>query len=267
MLWEQCIDSHLSGLFNSMRILLTNDDGYDQPGLLELENSLGKTHEVWVVAPLHHCSGTSHALGLYSSMELKSEGTRKWALEGTPTDCVKIALMEVMKDNPPDLLVSGINPGANLSNNILYSGTVAAAMEAALWNIPSIALSVQVSAHGEKPFFKTASSALDSLLNNDISNNIPNGTVVNVNIPALSIGEIKGWRWTRMAQFSADISFRELEPGRVFAYDRYRSLPVIDPDGSDVEAVRDHYISMTLLDINRTSIRQPPILELTDGSH
>ncbi|MCK5065309.1 MAG: hypothetical protein KAQ97_08500, partial [Candidatus Fermentibacteraceae bacterium] len=109
--------------------------------------------------------------------------------------------------------------------------------------------------------------ALDSLLNNDISNNIPNGTVVNVNIPALSMGEIKGWRWTRMAQFSADISFRELEPGRVFAYDRYRSLPVIDPDGSDVEAVRDHYISMTLLDINRTSIRQPPILELTDGSH
>ena len=252
-----------------MRILLTNDDGYDQPGLLELENSLREKHEIWVVAPLHHCSGTSHALGLYSSMELKSEGknSRKWALEGTPTDCVKIALMEVMKDNPPDLLVSGINPGSNLSNNILYSGTVAAAMEAALWNIPSIALSVRVSAHGEKPFFETASSALDMLLDNDIKNKIPNGTIINVNIPALDISEIKGWKWTRMAQFSADISFREIEPGRVFAYDRYRSLPVIDPDGTDVDAIQKHYISMTLLDVNRTSTLQPPILELTDGSH
>lgn len=250
-----------------MRILLTNDDGYDQPGLLEMENSLREKHEIWVVAPLHHCSGTSHALGLYSSMELKAEGedSRKWSLEGTPTDCVKIALMEVMKDNPPDLLVSGINPGSNLSNNILYSGTVAAAMEAALWSIPSIALSVQISAHGEKPFFETASSALDKLLDNDINSKIPNGTIINVNVPGLDISEIKGWKWTRMAQFSADISFREIEPGRVFVYDRYRSLPVIDSDGTDIDAIQKNYISMTLLDVNRTSTRQPPILELTDG--
>ncbi len=250
-----------------MRILLTNDDGYDQPGLLELENSLRGKHEIWIVAPLHHCSGTSHALGLYSSMELKREGSRKWSLEGTPTDCVKIALMEVMKDNPPDLLVSGINPGSNLSNNILYSGTVAAAMEAALWNIPSIALSVRISAHGENPLFETASYALDKLLEHDISNKIPNGTIINVNVPGLDISEIRGWKWTRMAQFSTDISFREIEPGRVFAYDRYRSLPVIDPDGTDVDAIQKHYISMTLLDINRTSTLQPPILELTDGSY
>jgi 5'-nucleotidase len=250
-----------------MRILLTNDDGYDQPGLLELENSLRNKHEIWVVAPLHHCSGTSHSVGLYSSMELISEGKRKWALDGTPTDCVKIALMEIMKGNPPDLLVSGINPGANLSNNILYSGTVAAAMEAALWNIPSVALSVQVSEHGEKPFFCTASSALDTLLENDINSKIPNGTIINLNVPALDISEIKGWKWTRMAQFSADISFRQIEPGRVFAYDRYRSLPVIDPDGTDVDAIQKHFISMTLLDVNRTSTLQPPILELTDGSY
>ncbi|MCD4848479.1 MAG: 5'/3'-nucleotidase SurE [Candidatus Aegiribacteria sp.] len=249
-----------------MRILLTNDDGYDQPGLLELENSLREKHEIWVVAPLHHCSGTSHALGLYTSMELIKEGPDKWALDGTPTDCVKVALMEVMKDSPPDLLVSGINPGSNLSNNILYSGTVAAAMEAALWSIPSIALSVRISTHGEKPLFETASSALDSLLDNDIDKKIPNGTIINVNVPALKISEIKGWRWTRMAQFSSDISFREIEPGRVFAYDRYRSLPVINPDGTDVDAIQKHYISMTLLDVNRTSTLQPPILELTDGS-
>ncbi len=251
-----------------MRILLTNDDGYDQPGLLELESSLREKHEIWVVAPLHHCSGASHALGLYTSMELKNEGegSRKWSLEGTPTDCVKIALMEVMKDNPPDLLVSGINPRSNLSNNILYSGTVAAAMEAALWSIPSIAMSVRISAHGEKPFFETASSALDTLLENNINNKIPNGTIINVNVPAIKFSEIKGWKWTRMAQFSSDISFREIEPGRVFAYDRYRSLPVIDPDGTDVDAIQKHYISMTLLDVNRTSTRNPPILELTDGS-
>ncbi len=249
-----------------MRILLTNDDGYDQPGLLELENLLKDEHEIWIVAPLHHCSGTSHALGLYASMELKEEGPRKWSLEGTPTDCVKVALMEVMKDNPPDLLISGINPGANLANNIFYSGTVAAATEAALWDITSIAISVQVTSLGRKPFFRTASSVLKSLMETGIAEKIPEGTVLNINVPEVEPEEITGMKWTKMARFAADISFRQLEPGRVFAYDRYRSLPVVDPLDSDVDAISRSMVSLTLLDSNRTSSAVPPDLELTDGS-
>ena len=249
-----------------MRILLTNDDGYDQPGLIALENLLKREHEIWVVAPLHHCSGTSHALGLYSSMELREEGFRKWALEGTPTDCIKIALMEVMKDNKPDLLISGINPGANLANNVFYSGTVAAATEGALWDITSIAISVQVTSSTQKPFFRTASFVLESLMKKDIAGKIPEGTILNINVPEVEPDGIAGMKWTKMARFAADISFRQLEPGRVFSYDRYRSLPVVDPLDSDVDAINRSMVSLTLLDSNRTSSAVPPDLELTDGS-
>ncbi len=248
-----------------MRILLTNDDGYDQPGLIALENLLKHEHEIWVVAPLHHCSGTSHALGLYSSMELREESHRKWALEGTPTDCVKVALMEVMKDNPPDLLISGINPGANLANNVFYSGTVAAATEGALWDISSIAISVQVTSSNSQPFFRTASYVLESLMEKGIAGKIPEGTILNINVPEVEPDGIAGMEWTRMARFAADISFRQLEPGRVFAYDRYRSLPVVDPEDSDVDAISRSMVSLTLLDSNRTSSAVPPDLELTDG--
>jgi 5'-nucleotidase len=248
-----------------MRILLTNDDGFDQPGLIELEKLLGDDHDVWVVAPLHHCSGTSHALGLYSSMELREEGHFKWALDGTPTDCVKVALMEVMKDNPPDLLISGINPGANMANNIFYSGTVAAATEAALWDVPAIAISVQVTSPGRKPFFGTASAVLDLLLKQNIACRIPPGTILNINVPEMEFKEIAGLKWTKMARFKTDISFRQLEPGRVFAYDRYRTLPVVDRDDSDVDAIGRGLVSLTLLDSNRTSRITPPDLELSDG--
>lgn len=249
-----------------MRILLTNDDGFDQPGILELERLLESGNELWVVAPLHHCSGTSHSLGLYASMELRETGPRKWALEGTPTDCVKIALMEIMRESPPDLLISGINPGANMANNIFYSGTVAAATEAALWNVPSIAVSVQVTSPERKPRFATASRVMGHLLDRGISSVIPPGSVLNVNVPDAEPEEVRGLRWTRTARFASDISFRQLEPGRVYAYDRYRALPVVDPRNTDVDAVNNLMVSLTLLDSDRTSRIDPPDLELFDGS-
>jgi len=249
-----------------MRILLTNDDGYDQPGLLELERVMSRAHEVWVVAPLHHCSGSSHALGLYASMELKREGERKWSLEGTPTDCVKVALQEVMRDAPPDLVISGINPGANLANNILYSGTVAAATEAALWGIPAIAVSVHLSGPGVSPRFDTASAVLMKLLETGIHSRLRPGEVLNVNVPDVDGQDIDEWEWTRMGRFSKDMPFTHLEPGRVFAYGRYRALPVHDPSGSDVAAIQRKAVSLTMLVSDRTSGHRTPDLELPDGS-
>lgn len=248
-----------------MRILLTNDDGYDQPGLLQLTDLLEADNEVWVVAPLHHCSGASHSLGLYASMELRETGERKWALEGTPTDCVKVALMEIMRDTPPQMVISGINPGANMANNIFYSGTVAAATEASLWLIPSMAVSVQVTSPDRKPRFDTASRVTAHLLERGVVSLIPSGTVLNVNVPEAGPEEIRGVRWTRMGRFARDITFRQLEPGRVFAYDRYRSLPVVESSNTDVEAVDDRMVSLTLLDSDRTSGEVPPDLELFDG--
>ncbi|OPL18521.1 MAG: hypothetical protein AVO35_04105 [Candidatus Aegiribacteria sp. MLS_C] len=249
-----------------MRILLTNDDGYDQPGLLKLTELLDHDNEVWVVAPLHHCSGASHSLGLYSSMELRGTGRRRWALEGTPTDCVKIALMEIMGKQPPQLVISGINPGANMANNIFYSGTVAAATEASLWGIPSMAVSVQVTSPERKPRFDTAARVTGHLLERGVASIIPIGTVLNVNVPESGPEGIRGIRWTRVGRFARDITFRQLEPGRVFAYDRYRSLPVVESSNTDVQAVDEHMVSLTLLDSDRTSGAVPPDLELFDGS-
>ena len=249
-----------------MRILLTNDDGYDQPGLLKLEELLGPSHEVWVIAPLDHCSGTSHALGLYSSMELKNMGERKWSLEGTPTDCVKIALLEVMRDSPPELLISGINPGANLANNIFYSGTVAAATEAALWDIPAIAISVQVTSPERTPHFDSAAEVLRRLLERGAGKKVPAGKVLNVNVPEVPFAEVRGMKWTRTARFSSDTSFRQVEPGRVYAYDRYRQLPVLEKSGTDVEAIENSMVSLTLLESGRTSSFNPPDLEFEDGT-
>ncbi len=247
-----------------MRLLLTNDDGFDQPGLLELESSLHDMFEIWVVAPLNHCSGTSQALGLYSSMELRREGERKWSLEGMPTDCVKVALMEVMKGSPPDLVISGINPGANLANNILYSGTVAAATEAALWGVPAISVSVDV-VGGVAPRFDTASWVLGRLLDLSIQSRIPHGTVLNLNVPGCAREELGEWEWTRMGRFSTDMPFTHMEPDRVFTYSRYRPLPVHDIEGTDVGAIEKGNISLTLLGSDRTSAHPPPLLEPLSG--
>jgi 5'-nucleotidase len=249
-----------------MRLLLTNDDGFDQPGLLEMERVLSPDHEVWVVAPLHHCSGSSHALGLYASMKLHRAGERRWSLEGTPTDCVKIALQEVMKDSPPDLVISGINPGANLANNILYSGTVAAATEAALWGIPAMAVSVHVGGPGVVPRFATASEVLLRLLASGIWKSIPPGDILNVNVPDTDFPSLGSWKWTRMGRFSEDMPFTHLEPGRVFAYGRYRSQPVRDSAGTDAEAIGQGSVSLTMLLSDRTSPCRPPDLEPPDGS-
>jgi len=248
-----------------MLILITNDDGYDQPGLLELHRTLKREHELFSVAPLHHCSGASQSLGLYSSMELRATGRNSWSLEGTPTDCVKIALMEVMKGRRRDLVISGINPGANLANNIFYSGTVAAATEAALWDIPSIAVSVSVNSPEEPPAFRTASRVLAEIMEHGLHQSIPHGAVLNVNVPELEYEELSGYRWTRMGRFADDIAFRQLEPGRVFSYDRYCALPVTDPSGSDVEAVENGFVSLTLLNSDRTLPHDPVDTELTRG--
>ncbi|MBD3279018.1 MAG: 5'/3'-nucleotidase SurE, partial [Candidatus Aegiribacteria sp.] len=182
-----------------------------------------------------------------------------------PTDCVKIALLEVMKDHPPDLLISGINPGANLANNIFYSGTVAAATEAALWDIPAIAISVQVTSPERDPYFDTAAEVLKRLMETGTEKKLPAGKVLNINVPEIPFGSIKGIKWTRTARFSSDTSFRQLEPGRVFAYDRYKQLPVLEKSGTDVEALENSMVSLTLLESGRTSSFNPPDLEFEDG--
>jgi len=239
-----------------MRVLLTNDDGIDQPGLVALERVFSG-HETWVIAPSGHCSGTSQALGLYKELSIEQRSPRKWAVNGTPTDCVKLALSELMRNNPPDLVISGINPGPNLANNIYYSGTVAAATEAVFWGIPAFAASRDF---GESPEFSVPAKIVKELVDSGLHLLLPENTLLNINIPCSLRNDIGGYSWTRTGRFAADIPFRIIEEGSKYAYQRFRAQQVHEPSGTDVHALSRGMVSLSLLQTNRTSSSSPPEL-------
>jgi 5'-nucleotidase len=243
-----------------MRILLVNDDGIDEEGLAEAERALSG-HETWVVAPAEHCSGAGQSLGLYDSLSVERRGPMRWAVDGTPTDCVKLALTRLMA-SLPDLVVSGINPGANLANNVFYSGTVAAATEAAMWGIPAMAVSVE---DGGAPRFRTASSVALTLLERGIATCLPPRVLLNVNVPDRAADELAGYEWTRTARFASDIPFEEVERGRLYRYGRFTTQAVLDEEGTDVGAVRRGMVSLTPLSTDRSHLHDLPGLESLNG--
>ena len=166
-----------------MRILVTNDDGIHAPGLKVLEKiARTLTKDVWIVSPESEQSGSSHSLTLTSPLRLRKVKPRKFAVQGTPSDCVLMALTQVMKDKKPDLLLSGVNRGANLGEDVTYSGTVACAMEGTLLKIPSIALS-QVFRHGHPVKWATAEHHAPVLIRRLLKVGWPEGVLLNVNFP------------------------------------------------------------------------------------
>jgi 5'-nucleotidase len=237
-----------------MRILLTNDDGIDQPGLLALESGLS-SHELWTVAPSEHCSGMGQSLGLHSRITVRRMGPRRWAVDGSPTDCVKLALWQLMPPGGPDLLVSGINPGPNMANNVYYSGTVAAATEASFWGVPAFAVSQDFA---RDPHFAASAEVVRRLVDSGIHRMLPEGTILNVNIPLFREGEKPGgFAWTRMARFREDIPFESDASGTCFTYRGVTPQPVHTSEGTDVEALSAGRISLTLLRSDR-SLEPPP---------
>jgi 5'-nucleotidase len=231
-----------------MHILLTNDDGVGAPGLEALRAAFQDRWETSVVAPASHCSGVGHALGLYRDIIVEKLSERVWSVSGTPADCVKLALAEILPRRP-GLVVSGINSGPNLGNNIHYSGTVAAATEAAFWGIPAIAAS-SISTSPEN--YEGMASYVSRLVESGIAGLIPPGTVLNLNLPPVSLEELGEPVWTRTARFSEDAPFRVLEPGRHYGYGRIADLPVVRTEGTDVEAARSGKVTATLLGVDRS---------------
>ncbi len=221
-----------------MLILLVNDDGIHQPGLLALEEALSG-HEIRTVAPLGHCSGAGMSLGLYAPLSVLPCGPGRHAVTGTPVDCVKVAL-SCLLPRRPDLVVSGINPGANLGNNIWYSGTVAAATEASFWGIPAMAVSVERS--GE-PHFSHASLLVRRLVEEGQAEHIPPGMVLNINLPP---GAPRGTRITVPGSFSAEVPFLK-NPDGSFSYGPYELQGIRESGGTDVHAILDGYASISAL--------------------
>lgn len=229
-----------------MRILLSNDDGYRAPGLVCLWRTLSKRWEVTVVAPDRDRSGESNSLTLRYPLRRPEERENGFfVIEGTPTDCVYLALKGDFLEQKPDLVVSGINAGRNLGDDVLYSGTVAAALEGRHLGRPAIAVSL---AGGRHPrHYEAAAAVVERLLGGLAAGSIPPETVLNVNVPDLPLEEIRGVRVTRLGdRYPSHPAIPARDPaGERIYWLGEAGLPRDNAPGTDFHAVDEGFVSIT----------------------
>jgi len=241
-----------------MRILLTNDDGVNARGLKLLESVVSQfTDDIWVVAPSEEQSGAGHSLTLTTPVRLRRHGERRFSVTGTPTDAVMLALAHVMKDSQPDVILSGINRGANLAEDVTYSGTVSAAMEGALAGVPSIALSQAYSREGmgDTVPFAAAEAWAAQVLGPLLGFASQPGTLINVNFPARKPEDVKGIRVCRqgLRDYGRLRIIQRTDP-RGYDYYWFGLGPTVETPGhsTDLEAVADGYVSVSPLHLDLT---------------
>ena len=237
-----------------MRILLSNDDGILASGLAVLERACAPLGDLHVVAPDREQSATSHSLTLHHPLRPVQLGERRWQVDGTPTDCVLLACNALMPDRP-DFVVSGINHGPNMGEDVLYSGTVAAAMEGLALGIPSIAVSFAGRVLQSDALLDGQVELLRSLLHRLMTLRVfPRDTLLNVNLPAIPAAEVKGVRLTRLGRrvFSDSIARMKDPWGREILWIGGGSVEWSGPEDSDFRAVHDGYISVTPLHLDLT---------------
>jgi 5'-nucleotidase len=239
-----------------MRILLTNDDGIYAPGLRALLPELRKLGTVTVVAPASEQSAVGHSITLLTPLivqEVRDEHNDflGWAVEGKPADCVKLALLELLPE-PPDLVVSGLNAGSNAGINVLYSGTVAAAVEAAFFQKVSIAVSLEYTK--PQPDFRRGAEIARRVIEQLIAHKPAGGTLFNVNVPSIEKGPVKGVRVVPqdVVQFRESLDRRTDPRGRVYFWmNGHLDYPNYHPE-SDVAALAEGYVTVTPLQFNLT---------------
>lgn len=240
-----------------MRILLTNDDGIHAEGLAVLER-IARTlsDDVWIVAPETDQSGLAHSLTLSEPLRLRKVAEKHYALRGTPTDCVIMAIKSLMADTPPDLVLSGVNSGQNVADDVTYSGTVAGAMEGTLLGIRSISIS-QAYRHedvGRAMPWEVVETLAPDLLKKLIKVPLPKGTLLNVNFPNCTPDEVKGTIVTDQGQMTHGLSIEERKDGRGFPYFwlKFGRRDFAPEANSDIRAITGGYISVTPLKLDLT---------------
>ena len=239
-----------------MKILLTNDDGIYSEGIQALKRQLDNIAEVTVIAPDRERSTIGHAMTLHKPLRIKevtlNDNAVGYSVNGTPTDCIIIGLLEIMKENNPDLIVSGINRGPNLGDDITYSGTVSAALEGALKGIPSLAISIA----GFKDLkFDTAALFAERLISNLFNNNLPQNLLLNINVPNINYNELEGVEITRQGKRIYQSEIKKIDdPSGVTHYWLGGDLPdgKIEP-GTDFEAIYKRKVSITPLTVDFTN--------------
>ncbi len=184
---------------SELRILLVNDDGINAPGLASLERIAAKiSHDVWVVAPEQQQSAAGHSLTIHRPLRINQYGPRRFAVDGTPTDCALLGLHHLLADKPVDLVLSGVNYGDNVAEDITYSGTIAAAMEATLLGYKAIALSQSI--HEDiRPYWDTPEQHAPQVIRNILSVDWPREVLMNVNFPCCGPSKVNGVRVTHQA--------------------------------------------------------------------
>jgi len=236
------------------RILVTNDDGIHAPGLealIEIAEQLSS--DVWVVAPEFNQSGAGHSLSITRPIRMREVSEHKVAIEGTPTDCVLFAIKHLLKDRRPDIVLSGVNRGTNMADDVTYSGTIAGAMEGCLLGVPSIAFS-QAYAMPHPVKWGTATAFGADVARKVLAVEWPRNVFVNVNFPDVVAGSVKGIRVTRQGvrAFGSSIVERIDPRGGAYYWNAYSAGEHEPDEEGDVTAIRSGYVSVTPLHLDLT---------------
>ncbi len=226
-------------------ILVTNDDGIDSPYLLALAKSLGEIGEAWIYAPDRNQSGVGHGISLHRPLRVTHRSERCYCIDGTPTDCVMLAVRDLLGRRPA-LVFSGINNGANLGDDVTYSGTVAGAFEGMLLGVPSVAMSI--TRHNPE-HVETAAHFAQILAKHILLNGLPDDTVLNVNVPDVPWAEIRGVEITRQGRraYSDEVIRREDPRGISYYWIGGDATDHVRAAGTDFDAIDNLKISVTPL--------------------
>jgi 5'-nucleotidase len=242
-----------------VRILLTNDDGIRAPGIQALWNSLAEVAEIVVAAPAQQQSATGHSITVYhpiwvTEQSFADERITGWRIGGTPADSVKIALDTLMTQKP-DLVVSGINHGPNLGTDVLYSGTVSAAVEGAMHGIPAIAISL---ATDSEPDFSVAAEFCAFLVRQIKDQQFPAFNLLNINVPAVLASDLQGISVTKLGVIEYENAFdKRIDPrGRTYYWMAGTPMDTLNSNDTDVAAIRARQISITPVHFDLTDYSQ-----------
>ncbi|MCC7442114.1 MAG: 5'/3'-nucleotidase SurE [Bdellovibrionales bacterium] len=237
---------------------MSNDDGVHAPGLEILEKAVSRVANVTVVAPMEEKSTTGHNLTLHKPLRMHAMKNGYFGVSGSPADCVYLGIREALKGRPPDLVISGINRGANLGQDVYYSGTVSAAREACMMGIPAFAVSLCIdfnhASDDSKMHYKTAAEALVKVIRTMNWRKMPKGTLVNLNVPDLPRSRLKGFRVATQGfrHYSGAILKRQDHRGRPYYWvgGKYEGFKA--HKGSDCQAVDQGYATLTPLQLDCT---------------
>ncbi len=233
-----------------MHILVSNDDGYRAPGIAVLAEALSLEHEISIVAPERNCSGASNSLTLERGLRASKVAENSYFVDGTPTDTVHLAVTGLL-DKTPDMVVSGINAGANMGDDVLYSGTVAAAMEGRHLGLPAIAVSMD---SYTPDHYETAAKAVVKLLADLNEASFAANTILNINVPDIPWSQIKGFKATRLGNRhkSEGVIVQEDPRGDLMYWVGPPGEAQDAGEGTDFHAVSQQYVSITPLQIDLT---------------